>query len=96
VVLDNDGGGIFEFLPQAGQIAREEFEAILGTPLGLDPERVAALHGIPYERVTDPSQLAASGATALIHVPVDRTANRALHERLGEKAAEALGVWSSR
>jgi 2-succinyl-5-enolpyruvyl-6-hydroxy-3-cyclohexene-1-carboxylate synthase len=99
VVLDNDGGGIFEFLPQAGQIAREEFEAILGTPLGLDPERVAALHGIPFVRVTDPSQLAVAGATALIHVPVDRTANRALHERLGETAetavTEALGGSSS-
>ena len=92
VVLDNDGGGIFEFLPQATQITREEFEAILGTPLGLDAERIAALHGLPYERITDPSQLAAAAdSTALIHVPVDRTANRALHERLGETAAEALG-----
>jgi 2-succinyl-5-enolpyruvyl-6-hydroxy-3-cyclohexene-1-carboxylate synthase len=100
VVLDNDGGGIFEFLPQAAQITREEFEAILGTPLGLDAERIAGLHGIPYERITDLSQLAAAGgATALIHVPVDRTANRDLHERLGETAeaavTEALGVSGS-
>ncbi len=35
VVLNNDGGGIFEFLPQAGQVDRDEFEALLGTPVGL-------------------------------------------------------------
>ena len=48
VVINNDGGGIFEFLPQAEQIDRDEFEAMLGTPLGLDPERVAELHGIAH------------------------------------------------
>ena len=91
VVLDNDGGGIFEFLPQATEMTREEFEAILGTPLGLDAERIAALHAIPYERITDLSRLAGAGArTGLVHVPVDRAANVALHERLGETAAEAL------
>ena len=42
VVLNNDGGGIFEFLPQAEQLDRDEFEALLGTPLGLDPARIAA------------------------------------------------------
>jgi 2-succinyl-5-enolpyruvyl-6-hydroxy-3-cyclohexene-1-carboxylate synthase len=72
-------------------MTREEFEAILGTPLGLDAERIAALHAIPYERITDLSRLAGAGArTGLVHVPVDRAANVALHERLGETAAEAL------
>ncbi len=91
VVLNNDGGGIFEFLPQAGQFGRDEFEAILGTPPGLEPERVAALYEVPYGRITDLSELAgASAETALIEVPVDRATNVALHERLGELAAEAL------
>ena len=39
-------------------------------------------YGVPRDSAAD--------STALIHVPVDRTANRALHERLGETAAEAL------
>ena len=47
VVINNDGGGIFEFLPQAEQVDREEFEAILGTPLGIDPAKVAELYGLP-------------------------------------------------
>jgi 2-succinyl-5-enolpyruvyl-6-hydroxy-3-cyclohexene-1-carboxylate synthase len=91
VVINNDGGGIFEFLPQAGEIERDEFEALLGTPQGLDLERVAALYGLRYERVTDLGQLTGATAdTALVEVPVDRRANLALHERLGELAAEAL------
>ena len=36
VVIDNDGGGIFHFLPQAKALGGEEFEALLGTPRGVD------------------------------------------------------------
>ena len=36
VVIDNDGGGIFGFLPQAEALGGEEFEALLGTPRGVD------------------------------------------------------------
>jgi 2-succinyl-5-enolpyruvyl-6-hydroxy-3-cyclohexene-1-carboxylate synthase len=91
VVLNNDGGGIFEFLPQAGQIDRDEFEALLGTPLGLDLERVADVHGVRYERVTELSRLADAGReTALIEIPVERAGNVALHARLGERARGAI------
>ena len=36
VVIDNDGGGIFHFLPQAEALGGEEFEALLGTPRGVE------------------------------------------------------------
>jgi 2-succinyl-5-enolpyruvyl-6-hydroxy-3-cyclohexene-1-carboxylate synthase len=94
VVLDNDGGGIFDFLPQAGQVDREEFEALLGTPLGLDLERVAALHGLRHARVGDLARLGELAAdTGLIEIPVvDRPANVALHDRLAQAAAEAIAA----
>ena len=48
VVIDNDGGGIFHFLPQAEALDEDEFEALLGTPRGVDTEKAAALFGLPY------------------------------------------------
>ena len=37
IVIDNSGGGIFHFLPQAETMDEAEFEALLGTPAGRDP-----------------------------------------------------------
>ena len=73
VVFDNAGGGIFEFLPQAGQVSRPEFEALFGTPTGLDCERAAALWGLPHRRIGKAAEIARGpGGTELIEVPVDR------------------------
>ena len=91
VVANNDGGGIFELLPQAGQIGRAEFEAAFGTPLGIEFERLAALHGIPYRRVEKLAELGEAAAeTALIEVPVSRTSTVSLHRRLGDAASAAV------
>ena len=91
VCLNNDGGGIFEFLPQAGQISREEFEAIFGTPLGLDLAKLADLHGIEHRRIERLDELAEPGTGhVLLEVPVDRRANVALHLALWERAAGAV------
>jgi 2-succinyl-5-enolpyruvyl-6-hydroxy-3-cyclohexene-1-carboxylate synthase len=91
VVINNDGGAIFEFLPQAGQVERKEFEALLGTPLGIEPKQVAALHGLTYRRLDRLHELATlPRSPVLIEVRTDRTDNLALHERLREVAGEAV------
>ncbi len=93
VVVNNDGGGIFEFLPQAGGLEHDEFEAVLGTPLGLEPERVAALHGIPHIRLETVRDLAGAGPeTALLEIRTDRAHNLALHRRLMAAAGEAVAA----
>ncbi len=92
VVVVNGGGGIFDFLPQASQLAEAEFEALLTTPRGLDVAKAASLFGLRHRRIGSLAELGAALAagTGLIEVPVDRTANVALHRRLGAAAEAAL------
>jgi 2-succinyl-5-enolpyruvyl-6-hydroxy-3-cyclohexene-1-carboxylate synthase len=55
IVCDNNGGGVFNFLPQAQH--PDVFEEIFATPLGLDFAQVARLYGLVYSPVTDRSGL---------------------------------------
>ncbi len=94
VCLNNDGGGIFEFLPQASQVTREEFEAVFGTPLGLDLSKLAALHDIEHRRIEGLDELAGVGASGhlLIEVPIDRSKNVAVHDALWRNVASRLSA----
>jgi 2-succinyl-5-enolpyruvyl-6-hydroxy-3-cyclohexene-1-carboxylate synthase len=55
VVCDNNGGGVFNFLPQSQH--QDVFEEIFATPLGLDFAQVARLYDLVYSPVTDRSGL---------------------------------------
>jgi 2-succinyl-5-enolpyruvyl-6-hydroxy-3-cyclohexene-1-carboxylate synthase len=94
VLLDNDGGGIFHFLPVAAEGAA--FEEHVATPHGLDFGHAAALFGCRHVRVAGPEPfraalddaLAAPGTT-LIHVRTDREENVAVHRRVWESVRAA-------
>ena len=93
VLLNNDGGGIFSFLPVARE--RDAFEEHVATPHGLDFGRAAALYGCAYTRADDPAALrtaldAAGDGVALIEVRTDRDENVALHRRVWAAVADAL------
>ena len=45
VVTDNDGGGIFSFLPQASSLPTARFEQLFGTPHGTDLLEVMSRDG---------------------------------------------------
>jgi 2-succinyl-5-enolpyruvyl-6-hydroxy-3-cyclohexene-1-carboxylate synthase len=92
VVINNDGGAIFDFLPQADQLAEVEYETLLGTPRRVNVERAAALFDLPYRRLDDLAGLgpALAAGAGLIEVPIDRAANVELHRRLTEGAAGAV------
>ena len=93
VLLNNDGGGIFSFLPVARE--RDAFEEHVATPHGLDFARAAALYGCAYTRADDPAAVrtaldAAGDGVALIEVRTDRDENVALHRRVWAAVADAL------
>jgi 2-succinyl-5-enolpyruvyl-6-hydroxy-3-cyclohexene-1-carboxylate synthase len=91
VLLNNDGGGIFHFLPIAGEA--DAFEEHVATPTGLDFAGLAAAYGCAHELVEDPRRLVAgldAGGTTILEVRTDREANVTLHRRVWEAVAEAL------
>jgi 2-succinyl-5-enolpyruvyl-6-hydroxy-3-cyclohexene-1-carboxylate synthase len=94
VVVDNGGGGIFHFLPQEQVLDDTEFEALLGTPRGLDVAKAADLFDLPHRRLDDLSDLpeALGAGTGLIEVETDRRANAVLHRRLVDRAARAVDI----
>jgi len=90
IVMNNGGGGIFDFLP----IARhpDGYEELFGTPTGLDLEKVASLYGLRFTRVGSYGDLpAALGKPGLVEVPLDRARNVELHRELFERVAAAVG-----
>ncbi|HKO39532.1 MAG TPA: 2-succinyl-5-enolpyruvyl-6-hydroxy-3-cyclohexene-1-carboxylic-acid synthase [Solirubrobacterales bacterium] len=92
VVIDNNGGGIFHFLPQESALDDEEFEALLGTPRGVDVAKAAALFGLLHRRLEELDELSAALAagTGLIEVKTDRRSNMRAHRALVERIAASI------
>ncbi|MGI9029777.1 MAG: 2-succinyl-5-enolpyruvyl-6-hydroxy-3-cyclohexene-1-carboxylic-acid synthase [Ilumatobacteraceae bacterium] len=95
VVVDNDGGGIFSFLPQAGVLADDRFEQLFGTPHGTDLVALAHAHHLDAVTVTQPEELAGrlvQPGPTVTRVPTDRRANVRLHDELNDAVAAALDL----
>lgn len=92
VVIDNDGGGIFHFLPQQSTLGGAEFEALLGTPRGVDVAKAAALFDLSHRRLESLDELpeALAAGSGLVEVSVDRHTNADLHRRLADRVASAI------
>ncbi len=92
LVIDNGGGGIFHFLAQAEALGADEFEALLGTPSGLDLAGAAELFGLSTATPSSPAELetALAGEARVVIVQTERAANLELHRRLSAAAARAL------
>jgi 2-succinyl-5-enolpyruvyl-6-hydroxy-3-cyclohexene-1-carboxylate synthase len=94
VVIDNAGGGIFHFLPQEEALPEDEFEALLGTPRGIDAAKAAALFDLPHRRLDSLAELpeALAAGTGLIEVKTDRHNNVEAHRQLTQCVHGALGA----
>jgi 2-succinyl-5-enolpyruvyl-6-hydroxy-3-cyclohexene-1-carboxylate synthase len=91
VVIDNDGGGIFSYLPQHDL---PEFETLFATPQSVDVVEVARAHGVAAERVglSELPKLVADGTASarVLVVDVDRDAARDQHSRMWSAVAAAV------
>jgi 2-succinyl-5-enolpyruvyl-6-hydroxy-3-cyclohexene-1-carboxylate synthase len=96
VVIDNDGGGIFSFLPPATEVDAARFEHLYGTPHGLDLAALAAAYGALAVQVTKVRAAVADALTAGgVHVLVartDRAENVRVHGRLNDAVAIAVAA----
>jgi 2-succinyl-5-enolpyruvyl-6-hydroxy-3-cyclohexene-1-carboxylate synthase len=97
VVLNNDGGGIFSFLPQAGQLDTATFETLFGTPTGLDVSAAARLFGASHARPGDWSAFRREicrgirgDGPAVVELVTDRNRNVVQHQAVWASVAEAL------
>lgn len=95
VLLNNDGGGIFSFLPQSSE--QEHFEQLFGTPHGLDFRPLAEMYGARYERVTNWEAFRAaitrgieSDGLNIVEVRTERRRNVTLHREIWQIVSAAL------
>ncbi len=103
VLVNNDGGGIFSFLPQAtaeapGAGLPAHFEELFGTPHGVDVGPIVTALGGTHRRV-DAGDLQAALATAgatrgvlVLELRTSRDRNVALHREAAAIAARALAL----
>ena len=97
VVVDNDGGGIFSFLPQARPSPPTGSRRLFGTPHGLDLVALASAYGVGARRLAPGDDVAglvaaaaAEGGVHVLVVGTDRAANVEVHRRVDEAVATAV------
>ena len=103
VVVDNDGGGIFSFLPQAQPAAAipgtglpEHYEALFGTPHGTDLPAVVQAFGAGYRTARAHDLRDAIGwalaepGVGVVHLRTDRARNLALHREVAAAVQAAI------
>jgi 2-succinyl-5-enolpyruvyl-6-hydroxy-3-cyclohexene-1-carboxylate synthase len=94
VVLNNNGGGIFSFLPQAGH---PRFERLFGTPHDSDFSSLAESSGFAYRAIHLSSELAPAledamraGGPHILEAQTDRQRNVEIHNLIWSRVKEAL------
>src|SRR6266852_5395094 len=95
VLINNDGGGIFSFLPQGAY--PEHFEQLFGTPTGLDFRLAVQMYGGQFQKVDTWEQFRKAvsrglntGGLHVIEVPTERTSNVNMHRQLWEVIGKTL------
>lgn len=85
ILHNNDGGGIFEYLPQKGT---KHFDYLFSTSQGLDYSGAAKLYGCDYTKISSPDEFSSVLANVsqetgvhIIEIPTNREYSRELHKK---------------
>lgn len=85
ILHNNDGGGIFEYLPQKGT---KHFDYLFSTSQGLDYSGAAKLYGCSYTKIFNPDELSSvlakigqESGVHIIEIPTNREYSRELHKK---------------
>ena len=97
VVPNNDGGGIFSFLPVAAAVPGAVFEQFFDTPHGADLSALVTGLGARHQRVHDEATLRealescrTAGGIGVVELPVDTEANVAQHRLVERSVRDAV------
>ena len=84
ILHNNDGGGIFQYLPQKGT---DDFDYLFNTPQGIDYSGLATMYGLDYVKVTTNAELESAmkqyigtEGIHIIEVPTSKEISRELHK----------------
>ena len=84
ILHNNDGGGIFQYLPQKGT---DDFDYLFNTPQGINYSGLATMYGLDYVKVTTNAELEqamqqyiSAEGIHLIEVPTSKEGSRELHK----------------
>jgi 2-succinyl-5-enolpyruvyl-6-hydroxy-3-cyclohexene-1-carboxylate synthase len=98
IVINNNGGGIFSFLPQAKE-NEETFEALFGTPLDINVEAIAQVYNGKYRKATDKntfekalSDFKDQKGLKIIEAVTARKENVEIHNHLWQRVNKAVEV----
>ena len=95
IVMNNDGGGIFSYLPQAK--VDEHYEELFGTPTALTFEKLAEMYALKYVAIQDlesfTNAINRRVPLQLLEVFTNREQNTANHRKLWRNISEELNSW---
>lgn len=95
IVVNNNGGGIFSFLPQAAE--RKNFEKLFGTPLDLRFEHAVRMYGGRYADINDWdhffavfNEFSAYEGLSVMEIKTNREVNMREHRSLWEEVSREI------
>jgi 2-succinyl-5-enolpyruvyl-6-hydroxy-3-cyclohexene-1-carboxylate synthase len=100
ILINNNGGGIFSFLPQSEHPAN--FELLFGTPIGIDFKHAVTMYGGIFESTSDWDQFSSIFAShsskpglKVFEIVTNRDKNLIEHREMWETASQEISNWAN-